>query len=47
MISYERISGYDINKNKESVKCMICRYYYSRMDYQPYVCNGLMNFPWV
>ena len=46
MISYEKIEcseGIDLNKSKESVKCMICRYYYFKsigFKYQPYVCNG-------
>ena len=39
MISYEKISGY--NKNKKSVKCMVCNHYYLKdnFSYQPYVCN--------
>ena len=46
MISYERFDcseGIDLNKSKESIKCMICRYYYFKntgFKYQPYVCNG-------
>ena len=44
MISYERISGY--NKNKEGVKCMICNYYYfkDKFNYEPYVCNKCHDF---
>ena len=46
MISYERIGkseGIDFDKSKDSVKCMICNYFYFRyigFKYQPYVCNG-------
>ena len=44
MISYERIDcsqGIDLNKSKESVKCMICHYscFKDVFKYQPYVCN--------
>ena len=44
MISYEKISGY--NKNKEGVKCMICNHYYFKdnFDYQPHVCNKCHDF---
>ena len=44
MISYEKIVGY--NKNKEGVKCMVCNHYYfkDKFDYQPYVCNRCHNF---
>ena len=44
MISYEKITGY--NKNKESVKCMVCNHYYFKgnFDYQPYVCNKCQGF---
>ena len=44
MISYEKIVGY--NKNKEGVKCMVCNYYYfkDKFDYQPYVCNRCHDF---
>ena len=44
MISYEKISGY--NSNKEGVKCMICNHYHfkDKFDYQPYVCNECHNF---
>ena len=44
MISYEKISGY--NNNKEGVKCMVCNHYYStnKFDYQRYVCNNCHNF---
>ena len=48
MITYEIIidcsEGIHLGKSEESIKCMICNYYYSRMDYQPYVCNGCYNF---
>ena len=44
MISYEKISGY--NKNKEGVKCMVCNHYYFKegFTYQPYVCNDYHDF---
>ena len=44
MISYEKISGY--NKNKEGVKCMVCNHYYFKdnFDYRPYVCNDCHDF---
>ena len=44
MISYEKISGY--NNNKEGVKCMVCNHYYfkDKFNYQPYVCNDYHNF---
>ena len=50
MISYERIDcseGIDFNKEENSVKCMICNYYYFKnigFKYQPYVCNGCRDF---
>ena len=50
MISYERIDfseGIDLNKTSESVKYMICYYYYFKdigFKYQPYVCNGCHDF---
>ena len=50
MISYERIDkseGIDFSKGENSVKCMICNYYYFRdigFQYQPYVCNGCHDF---
>ena len=50
MISYERIDfseGTDLHKSKESIKCMICRYYYFKsvsFKYQPFVCNGCHDF---
>ena len=50
MISYERIGcseGIDFNKGKNSVKCMICNYWYFKdigFKYQPYVCNGCHDF---
>ena len=39
MISYEKSTGY--NKNKEGVNCMVCNHYYfkDKFDYQPYVFN--------
>ena len=42
--SYEKIVGY--NKNKEGVKCMVCNSYYfkDKFDYQPYVCNDCHEF---
>ena len=44
MISCEKISGY--NKNKEEAKCMVCNHYYfkDKFDYQPYVCNKCHDF---
>ena len=44
MISYEKISGYNINK--EGVNCMICNHYYfkDKFKYQPYVCNDCHDF---
>ena len=44
MISYEKISEY--NKNKEGVKCMVCNHYYFKdnSNYQPYVCNKCHDF---
>ena len=44
MISYEKITGYD--KNKEGVKCMVCNHYYSKdkFNYQPCVCNDCHDF---
>ena len=44
MISYEKIVGY--NSNKEGVKCMVCNHYYlkDKFDYQPYVCNDCHDF---
>ena len=50
MISYERIDkseGIDFNKGENSVKCMICNYYYFKdigFKYQPYVYNGCHDF---
>ena len=50
MIAYERIDkseGIDFNKGENSVKCMICNYYYFKdigFKYQPYVCNGFHDF---
>ena len=43
MISYERIEkseGNDFNKGKDSIKCVICNYFYFKdigFKYQPYV----------
>ena len=39
MISYEKIDGY--NNNKDGVKCMIYNhcYFKDKFNYQPYVCN--------
>ena len=39
MISYEKITGY--NNNKEGIKCMICNHYYFKesFNYQPNVCK--------
>ena len=44
MISYEKIAGY--NNNKEDFKCMVCNHYYFKynFDYQPYVCNEYHDF---
>ena len=44
MISYEKISGY--NKNKEGVKCMVCNHYYFKdnFNYQQYVCIKCHDF---
>ena len=50
MISYERIDkseGIDFNKEENSVKYMICNYYYFKgigFKYQPYVCNECHDF---
>ena len=50
MVSYERIDcsqGIDLNKTKESIKCMICWYYYFKstgFKYQLYVFNGCRDF---
>ena len=50
MISDERIDkseGIDFNKGENSVKCMICNYYYFKdigFKYQPYVCNRCHDF---
>ena len=50
MISYERIDkseGIDFKKGENSVKCMICNYYYFKnigFKYQPYICNGCHDF---
>ena len=50
MISYERIGRtkeIDFNKGDNSIKCMICSYYYFKdigFKYQPYVCNECHDF---
>ena len=50
MISYERIDcseGIDFNNGENSVKCMICNYWYFKdigIKYQPYICNGCHDF---
>ena len=50
MISHERIDkseGIDFNKAEDSVKFMICNYYYFKdigFKYQPCVCNGCHDF---
>ena len=44
IISYEKIVGY--NSNKEGVKCMICNHYYfkDKFNYQSYVFNDCHDF---
>ena len=50
MSFYKRIDcreGIDFNKGENSVKCMICNYWYFKdigFKYQPYVCNGCHDF---
>ena len=50
MISYmrtDRSEGIDFNKGENSVKYMICNYYYFKdigFKYQTYVCNGCHDF---
>ena len=50
MIFYKRIDfseGIDFSKRKNSVKCMICNYYFSKdtgFTYQPYVCSSCHGF---
>ena len=50
MISHERIDcseGIHFNKGENSIKCMICNYWYFKdigFKYQPYVCNGCHDF---
>ena len=49
MISYERIDcseGIDLDKRENSVKCLICNYWYfsDGFKYQPYFCNGCDGF---
>ena len=43
----DRSKRIDLNKSKESMECMISRYYYFKsvgFKYQPYVCNGCHEF---
>ena len=43
----EKSEGIDFNKGENSVKCMICNYYYFKdigFKYQPYVCKGCHDF---
>ena len=43
MISYEKITGY--NKNKEGVKLFHSNHYFKdKFNYQPYVCNDCHDF---
>ena len=49
MISYERIDcseGIDLDRVGNSVKCMICNYWYFKdgFKYQPRVCNASHDF---
>ena len=50
MISYEKINcseGVNLGKGENSVKCMICGYFYFKdvgFKYQPYVCNDCHDF---
>ena len=50
MISYERIDcseRIDLGKGENSVKCMICNYFYFKdiaFKYHSYVCNGCHEF---
>ena len=50
MISCKRIDcseENDFNKGENSVKCMICNYWYFKdvgFKYQPYVCDGCRDF---
>ena len=49
MSSYERINcseRIDLNKGKNSVKCMISNYWYfsDGFNYQLYVCNACHDF---
>ena len=50
MISYERIDcieGIDFSKGENSIKCMICGYWYFKdvgFKYQPCVSNNCHNF---
>ena len=50
MISYEKIDkreGVVFNKGENSVKCMICNYYYFKyiiFKHQPYVSIGCVDF---
>ena len=50
MIQYEIIDiseEIDFNKTNRSIECMICHYWYFKdtgFKYQPYVCNGCLDF---
>ena len=50
MIYYKRIDcseGINFNKGENSVKCMICSYWYFKdigFKCQPHVCNGCHEF---
>ena len=50
MIIYKSIDcseGIGLDKSEESIKCMICNYYYFKdtgFKYQPYVCIGCHDF---
>ena len=50
MIEYEIndiTEGIHFNKTISSKKCMICHYWYFKdigFKYQPYVCNGCLDF---
>ena len=49
MLEYDRIDlseGTDINKTNASKKCDICHYWYflyKNFNYEPYLCNDLMQ----
>ena len=50
MIQHERIDiskEIDFNKTSKLLECMICHYWYFKdigFKYQPYVCNGCLDF---